>query len=363
MHVVTVAGCGWVWAESILIDKTYPNSDTTDHNRRRCSNSQLFERVTATLLRSSGLPAATRLKLLFSKPKPSTDSTECNEPEWGPDIQTAARRLFKCWRVIANTCADTTGPRSSFTNKQTAETEGGEGAIAIPTATPNGDGAVMKHPRQTAITSSPGQGRPSTAPPAPERPRLIPLPLWERLSQEFNHSQLRAVWAAAASARETYAEREWQHEREKLAPSTFSKVAESLSAMPEAAGDGEKRTGDGAAASRGGMRAGLSEGGIVLLQGPPGTGKTRTIQGIVSAILARGKEKPAGAAALASGDGGNGGHGMKLEVKRTQKRARGAGTWAAAKTHQRVSVIVSGVHCFVTIRKCVSVVLFRPNLY
>ncbi|CAM9623005.1 unnamed protein product, partial [Ectocarpus fasciculatus] len=40
----------------------------------------------------------------------------------------------------------------------------------------------------------------------PKRPSLVPAALWDRLSQEFNVSQLRAIWAAAASAREAHEE-------------------------------------------------------------------------------------------------------------------------------------------------------------
>lgn len=85
---------------------------------------------------------------------------------------------------------------------------------------------------------------------------------------------------------------------------------------------------------------------MVLLQGPPGTGKTRTVLGVVSAILARREEKTTATSGMVVGGGGsaskNGvgdrGMGTTLEVGGArQKRPGVAGRWVAAKTHQRVS--------------------------
>ncbi|CBN79685.1 Presumed helicase required for RNA polymerase II transcription termination and processing of RNAs [Ectocarpus siliculosus] len=164
----------------------------------------------------------------------------------------------------------------------------------------------------------------------PKRPSLVPAALWDRLSQEFNVSQLRAIWAAAASAREA---------QEDLAAAARDNDGR---ATPEAAVLAERRAPVNHAAAtanrrEGGARGGGSKGGVVLLQGPPGTGKTRTVLGVVSAILARREEKDCG-----SGGGGGGagarGMGTTLAPGARQKRPGVAGRWVAAKTHQRILV-------------------------
>lgn len=186
--------------------------------------------------------------------------------------------------------------------------------------------------------------------PPPEKPQLVPLPLWQRLSKEFNPSQLRAVWAAAATARETALERERERERDRTRsrehpegpPSTPSKNAGKSPSAERRASRNASTGGGGSGASRlsgigESARSGMADGGVVLLQGPPGTGKTRTVLGVVSVILGREKEKASGlGAGVVAGDGGSGGRGMTLEVSSRQKRPGGAARLAAAKMHQRV---------------------------
>lgn len=232
------------------------------------------------------------------------------------------------------------GDKDGGTPRSAAETHGGGNSKSKHDS--------RKPRRDTSGASKKAKPCPSPVLPAPERPRLVPLLLWDRLSLEFNPSQLRAVWAAVATVRETQQERERERERvrkrerEENAASTKSKNADSSPSAPLASsnddptGDG----GDGLGGGGGSTRGVLAEGGVVLLQGPPGTGKTRTVLGVVSAILAREKEKAPGTGAAGAADGGNGGLGMTLEVRAKQKRPGGAARLAAAKTHQRVSVIL-----------------------
>lgn len=329
--------------------------------------------MTSELLKSRGAGTAKRLQALAT----SSDA-------WTPEVRAAAARLMRYWRAVANvqhaagsdSCPllpDSASQElflSASENHEHSEDgrngtrgagrkrEGGGGCVEVGLYKENagkdkakgkgkkdvegivestfevssrqhtrrrgsggksdrGDKAVDSKDQQ--ITQQPPTSAPSRplTPPPPARPRLVPLPLWERLEREFNPSQLRAVWAAAASALETRVERE----RERLAM---------LVRGPNDSNDSGRVGGGGGGTS---TRAG-AEGGVILLQGPPGTGKTRTVLGVVSAILARQKETPGGGAAA---DGGNGGKGMTLEVGRRQKRPGVAGRWAAAKTHQRVS--------------------------
>ena len=214
-------------------------------------------------------------------------------------------------------------------------------------ATP--DRAVSEDPSSSSSSSlqrhSRQQQQQQQQQPAATRPCLIPDPLWLRLSQEFNHSQLRAVWAAAASAGEIRQELQ----RERRSAAAAGAAAAAGGATDDAARNaGGHRPSDGNHAGRGGSadRARdfrqTAEGGVVLLQGPPGTGKTRTVLGVVSAILARQKEDMAGdgggkSVAGAAGSGVSGrGMGTTLDVGARRKRPGGVGRWAAAKTHQRV---------------------------
>lgn len=185
-------------------------------------------------------------------------------------------------------------------------------------------GAVARRPAKKGQPQSPAK---------PKRPSLVPAPLWGRLSQEFNASQLTAIWAAAASQLEA------RQERATSAAATTATQPARVQAGPAAA----------AAAPAAAASYRTVGGGIVLLQGPPGTGKTRTILGVVSALLARREEKGEGAAgtgatagegcggAFGGDEGGDRGMGTTLGVGARQKRPGVAGRWVAAKTHQRVS--------------------------
>lgn len=191
----------------------------------------------------------------------------------------------------------------------------------------------------------------------PERPRLVPKLLWDRLSEEFNPSQLRAVWAAAATLHEI------REEQDKLEHFRVRRGREAVTVeRTPLEGSRSKEAGAGATAQPSERRGNVSgqdelkaaqasarrvggEGGVVLLQGPPGTGKTRTVLGVVSAILARQKEKAVaghdvgpstnGVEAEGSGVAGRG-MGMTLQVGVRRKRPGVAGRWTAAKTHLRV---------------------------
>lgn len=339
--------------------------------------------MTASLLNSSGRSAAKHLKQIAAKPDSSLDGIGLASPYWGPEVRSAAGRLLRCWRFVANESADDNMMSITDTinspvvakdpSKSRPETAGGsaskekdgkstvnrnlgagkgnekgdkeEGAAETDRGDNSKPNRNSKKPRRDS-SGAPEMAKPCTSPtlPPPERPRLIPLLLWDRLSLEFNPSQLRAVWAAVATVRETQLEREREQERvrrwelEKNAVLTSSKVADSspsaqLASSNDPTGDGGGGPGDGS----GGTRGALGEGGVVLLQGPPGTGKTRTVLGVVSAILARDKEKAPGTGAAGTGDGRNG-LGMTLEVRPKQKRPGGAARLAAPKTHQRVSV-------------------------
>lgn len=271
-------------------------------------------RVTPDLLTLRGRSTAKRLRRL-------SKSTA-----WGPKVRAAAARLLRAWRGVVNI---------DDKNKQENGNVQGEAA-----ATPNGGRDGPPGQGRTPAQSSPN-GMP------PPRPSLVPRPLWERLAKEFNPSQLWAVWAAAASAKETSQERL----RERAGAETAARETAGTDSSGEGKGkrSTEQRPGhaagsaDGAATKAVAVSREGTEGGVVLLQGPPGTGKTRTVLGVVSAILARQKEKLGSGAAGGGGGAGSSagvagrGMGMTLQVGARQKRPGVAGQWAAAKTHQRVS--------------------------
>ncbi|CAB1096326.1 unnamed protein product [Ectocarpus sp. CCAP 1310/34] len=329
-------------------------------------------RVAPELLTSHGRGTAKRLKRLSKS------------EVWGPDVRNAAARLLRAWRGVVDVGGGATAYSKAATKRSQDEERGGAGSGGGGAGSSEGGAkakvgaeqivdrvrpAASTKPRlvgekeqeeeendeQQGISSSghkspapmPDAGSSSsdfspkvTCPPekqqkeqqqTPKRPSLVPAALWDRLSQEFNVSQLRAIWAAAASAREAH---------EDLAAAARGNDGP---ATPETAVLAERRAPVNHAAAatanrrEGGARGGGSKGGVVLLQGPPGTGKTRTVLGVVSAILARREEKD-----CASGGGRSGasarGMGTTLAPEARQKRPGVAGRWVAAKTHQRVLV-------------------------
>lgn len=201
--------------------------------------------------------------------------------------------------------------------------------------------------------STPGRSSPSPndQPSPPPIPSLVPYPLWERLCREFNPSQLKAVWAAAASAREIQQERQRDYQ---VAQTALGGAAKSDAKITGGAVNSTADKCMFSAGIEGGSRVGGcfregAEGGVVLLQGPPGTGKTRTVLGVVSAILACQKDRTAGriseevgAKSAAFSIGGRG-MGMTLAVGAKQKRSGVAGRWTAAKTHQRVRILTQNL--------------------
>eukprot|EP00903_Cladosiphon_okamuranus_P019598 g18024.t1 len=358
-------------------------------------------RVTPELLTSHGRATAKRLKGLSKS------------EAWGPVVRGAAARLLRAWRSTVNdggsssasngtSAASAPGTRvphnSNSEEKQRIGGEGeGDGAVGAAAAavSERGSKATSKRPQErgpqerdkeeekekgkerrerenmddgdddeddissqknktAALPLSSDGGadarRPAKggravhanpqSPPRPKRPSLVPAALWDRLSHEFNASQLTAIWAAAASQQEA------RQERAASAAGRTAKQPARVQTRPAAA--------PAAAATAASYRT--VAGGIVLLQGPPGTGKTRTILGVVSAILARREEKEEGVANARTGtearagegcggafggDGGGGGDrgmGNTLAVGARQKRPGVAGRWVAAKTHQRVLV-------------------------
>lgn len=310
---------------------------------------------------------------------------------WSPEVRDAAARLLRTWRGVVDVSGTAQPPKAKekLSRRQekpdddggrTADPKGKRRAAHAKVVTESGGEGkkpedASRSKRNTAasisdtgvVSSRPDDDSPkhSCPPPqqlqdqnqqrSPERPSLVPATLWDRLSQEYNFSQLSAIWAAAASALEA------RQEGRNAAGGTNKvggvdhpggAVAEPIErrtpvngAAATAATATSRRAGEGGAFRGGG------KGGIVLLQGPPGTGKTRTILGVVSAILARGEEKdsagrggsfdvcggggrPAGSTSAGVGDRGMG---TTLEVGTKQKRPGLAGRWVAAKTHQRVS--------------------------
>ena len=273
------------------------------------TNGLVPRRVTADLLTSRGREAARCAKRLSKAPDLSLG------------VRATAARLLRAWRGVVdadkktNSGGEDDGPEKQKQGgvvKDNDRRGNEEQALrAVAPATMTAEASDKNAPSSNNSDNNISEER-SPAPPAPlARPSLVPDTLWERLSREFNHSQLRAVWAATASARETCEEQQRERAR---------KAADPGRSVIGAAG--------GAGISFGRERA---EGGVILLQGPPGTGKTRTVLGVVSAILARRKEN-------ATTGGGGQGSGTTLAVgSRQQKRPGAAGRWAAVKTHQRVS--------------------------
>ena len=355
-------------------------------------------RVTPELLtcHSHGRTTAKRLKGLS------------RSEEWGPVVRGAAARLLRAWRTTVNDGGSMGGtPAACMPGTSVAPSEDrtdgrgeGKGAVrtvataaaaalsersAQATGTPQdekeeeeeekekdkGDNSSRKTKPPTAMillssgarddtdtavavaprpaaSLHPPKGRASRPqpqpqpqprlqqPPKPKRPSLVPAVLWDRLSQEFNASQLNAIWAAAASQLEA------RHERTRAAAATTPTV-KAAAATTTATTPARVEAAAVVVAAEGYRAVG---GGIVLLQGPPGTGKTRTILGVVSAILARREEKGVGGTGVSaagdrcSGDGdGERGMGTTLGVGARRKRpgVGVAGRWVAAKTHQRVS--------------------------
>lgn len=258
----------------------------------------IFGRVTPDLLTSRGKDTGKCLKRLSK----SADVTS--------GARDLAALLLRSWRGVVSGLKNDETPRSisSVEGKKEmsgkgktrsgkvpeVEKMGGVGKRVLAGSTVSSSLAVSEESSSSATLSNP-----------PKRPSLVPVELWDRLSIEFNHSQVRAVWAATATAREQHEES--LREREQALKATTS-------------------------SSSGRERA---EGGVVLLQGPPGTGKTRTVLGLVSAILARRKEKVG-----VVNDVGGRGSGTTLAVGSGQKRPTVAERWAAVKAHQRVSFMV-----------------------
>ncbi|CAM9371654.1 unnamed protein product, partial [Scytosiphon promiscuus] len=292
-------------------------------------------RVTPDLLSSHGRSTAKRLKHL----------TTAKSYAWGPEVPYTAARLLRAWRSVVAASAGGSGGGASTPSSQAAgraggsrgggragergsadaadkmgaPSEAGMGVESSPTVSSVGHklGALV-HGSDGAASprlehSSNGNHPPPMPRHSPRRPSLVPAELWDRLSQEFNVSQLTAIWASAASASE-----------------------------------GRKERTGGAADPH--ISRWVTGGAVVLLQGPPGTGKTRTVLGVVSAILARREEKTTvthgggGDGVGGIGDGsrngvGDRGMGTTLEVAGTRKKRPGvAGRWVAAKTHQRILV-------------------------
>lgn len=271
---------------------------------------------------------------------------------WGPEVCAAAASIFRNWKATSNAAygkgasaggkQDENGNASGkHVSARTAAAAAALGGAASRNASSAGDvspSSPTPAPGSRSKTGRAGSTPEETAVAA--RPRLVPHLLWSRLSREFNPSQLRAVWAAAASAGETRQELE----RERRAAGAAGAAGSAGGATGEGGGDPSegRHAGRGDAAGRTRELRVAAEGGVVLLQGPPGTGKTRTVLGVVSAILARQKEAGAhsvsnGAAGGAAGFGASGrGMGTTQEVGTRQKRPGVASRLAAAKTHQRV---------------------------
>lgn len=254
----------------------------------------ILVRVTPDLLTSRGKDTGKCLKRL-SKSAGVTSSAR--------DL---AALLLRSWRGVVSGVKKDETPRSTSSvggkkdesgmgqtrsgKVPEVEKTGGVAKRALVRSTVSSSLAVSEESASSATPSSP-----------PRRPSLVPIDLWDRLSREFNHSQVRAVWAATATAREQHEESLREREQAPMATTSSS--------------SGRER----------------AEGGVVLLQGPPGTGKTRTVLGLVSAILARRKEKVG-----VISDGGDRGSGTTLAVRSGQKRPTVAERWAAVKAHQRV---------------------------
>lgn len=253
----------------------------------------IFRRVTPDLLTSRGKDTGKCLKRL-SKSSGVTSGAR--------DL---AARLLRSWRGVVSGVKKGETPRStsSVGDKKVPEVEEGGGVAKQALAGPTTSSSLTVPARTVSSSLAVNEESASSATPSspPMRPSLVPVELWDRLSREFNHSQVRAVWAATATARE-------QHEE------SLRERGQARKAMT-ASFSGRER----------------AEGGVVLLQGPPGTGKTRTVLGLVSAILARRKEK----VAIVS-DGGDRGSGTTLAVGSGLKRPTVAERWAAVKAHQRV---------------------------
>lgn len=222
-----------------------------------------------------------------------------NSDVWTSDIRDMATYLRRYWKAIASGYDESKAPGATRS----------KGKASVDKNSRAAKGPSRAKSRQEFM----GDSATPEAFPSPTKPRSLPTALWNRLQKEFNPSQLRAVSAAVASSEETEAELSRVGTRGKT---------EAGGASPSV----------GIAIAGGAGRV-AKEAVVVLLQGPPGTGKTRTVRGVVSAILACQKQH-GGVPLSPPAVPGHGG--QRSEAGKPPKRSRFASRWTATTGRQRV---------------------------